>query len=186
MSTLGITGQRTYSPHVGPVQRDFGFRKTHAGVKWFKDQGFSRVISGMAQGVDQWAATAALLNQMELIAALPFEAEDQSRRWNEQDRETYRNLLVAAAHVWICPPQPHKLDGYAIRNQWIVEHADAMLVVTSGSRRGGTWDCIGRVANADKPGVLVHTTRKAVTTFTNGLELADALAVPRTQLAHAA
>ena len=182
MQTLGITGQRTYTHMVGPIQRDYGFTKTHAGVKWFHDQDFTRVISGMAQGVDQWAATAALLNGMQLVAALPFVAEDQSRQWNEHDRETYRNLLAVAHETWICPPQPKKLDGYGMRNQWIVDHADRMLVVTNGNRRGGTWDCIGRIAQAGKGGVLVHTSRKTVTQFASADELAAGLAVPVEQL----
>jgi hypothetical protein len=171
---LGITGQRPYSASVRPEERQYGMTKTHAGVDHYFGRGANTLITGMAQGPDQWAAMAALRNRMELVAALPFPAEHQARRWSDDAREQYVSLLACAARTWTAYPT-FEFAGYSLRNQYLVDHADVMLIVTNGRTQGGTWDCIMRVALANKPGAVVHTKRRRVTEFVTAEGLAAAL-----------
>lgn len=169
MPTLGVIGTRPYT--VKDRHNRYGFDKTHDGVRWFHEtHGMDRLISGLAMGVEQWAAAAAMRWRMTLVAALPFPAEHLSSGWDDQAREAYHSLL-ASAHEVQCMAASFSIAAYGERNQWLVDNADQMLIVSNGKRRGGTWDCIRRTIMADRPGVLVHTGRERVLPFANGQEL---------------
>lgn len=98
------------------------------------------VISGMALGVDQWAAEAALEAGMNLWSYVPF--EQQADRWRGGDVERWRELRSAASRevvlggkfgVWIL----HE------RNRLMIRDADLLIAVHRQERTsGGTWNAI--------------------------------------------
>jgi len=103
-------------------------------------------LSGMALGVDQWAAEAVLAARdagarCRLVAVLPFEG--QQDRWPRPDRERYLSILERAdlviPLVMGMPPRSpaHARRLLLARNRWMVKAARAVIAVWDGSP-GGT------------------------------------------------
>src|SRR6185369_8185560 len=53
-----------------------------------------KVISGMALGVDQWAANIAHKLGIPFVAAVPFEGQESA--WPQASQKTYRSLIKLA------------------------------------------------------------------------------------------
>jgi uncharacterized phage-like protein YoqJ len=97
-------------------------------------------ITGMAIGADQLFACAALhLNDGPVVAAVPFPGQEGN--WPPAAQEQYRDILnrCQVHYVSDAPYTPAKMQ---IRNQWMVDRADAVLAVWNGTEKGGTWNCI--------------------------------------------
>ena len=106
-----------------------------------------KVISGMAQGVDQIAAEVAMDLFFDVVAAVPFEG--QETLWPEPAQIKYWELLLKCVDVReICEP------GYAAwkmmkRNQWMVDNCDVLIAVWDGSS-GGTKNCVDYATSKEK------------------------------------
>ena len=105
--------------------------------------GYRTFISGMARGVDIWAAEIVLEERaihpdIHLICALPnpgFEA-----RWKRGWQEQYKTILSKADLVkTICPV--FSMAAYQKRNEWMVDHCALVLAVYNG-QPGGTANTI--------------------------------------------
>jgi len=98
-----------------------------------------KVISGMALGVDQWAANIAMKLNIPVLAAVPFEG--QEKKWPPKSQNIYHKLINKCSEVvYICPP------GYTnkkmqIRNMWMVDQCDILIGIHDGSE-GGTGNCL--------------------------------------------
>lgn len=104
------------------------------------ETGTTRFITGMALGVDTWAAEIAIeYPNVELIAAVPFEG--QERRWPEHSQKRYRSLLKKSAHVEVVSSEK-TLKAFFIRNEWMVDRSSLMLAVWNGAGRSGTASAI--------------------------------------------
>lgn len=139
----------------------------------------SRVLTGMALGVDQWMAELCLFNQVPITAAVPFEGFESV--WPPASQEKVRNLLTQAAKPpnnvrIICDPgyQAWKLQR---RNEWMVEHSDLLVAIFDGTS-GGTDNCI-RYARTRNKQVRIISPRREEATRT--LER-PALAPPETRV----
>lgn len=102
-------------------------------------EGLTIFITGMAQGVDLWAAEIVLALRREgqpvkLVCAVPFEGCEKS--WSPHWKETYRTVLREADLVHILCPGYTRFC-YALRNRWMVDHAARLIAVSNGSK-GGT------------------------------------------------
>ena len=112
-----------------------------------------KVISGMALGIDQWAAEIAIGLGIPVIAAIPF--IEQASAWPASSQAVYNDLLAKCSEiVYVNAP------GYAgwkmqTRNKWMVDRADVILAVWDGTS-GGTANCIDYATKQKKPIVNVH------------------------------
>lgn len=99
----------------------------------------TKVISGMALGVDQLACDVCLKLNIPIIAAVPFQG--QEKIWPEESKKYYHSLLERCCEVkYVSPP------GYAAwkmieRNKWMVDNSDTLIAVWNGSS-GGTKQCV--------------------------------------------
>jgi uncharacterized phage-like protein YoqJ len=99
-----------------------------------------KIITGMALGIDQWAANVAIKLNIPFLAAIPFEGQEKA--WPESSQKTYQKLLSKAAEkVIVCE------GGYAaykmqIRNEWMVNNSDILIAVYNGDTSGGTFNCV--------------------------------------------
>lgn len=102
------------------------------------ESGYSNFISGMAQGVDTWAAEEVVDlrengSDVRLIAALP--CPNQDKRWSSEARLRFRNILSKADEI-------HTIsDRYSpfcmgARNLWMVEQSSRLIAVFSGKQSG--------------------------------------------------
>ena len=102
------------------------------------DEGFNVFISGMARGVDIWAAEIVLRLRKEganvkLICASPYEGFE--RGWSAEWQRRYYVILAAADLVrFICPG--YSRACYQIRNEWKVDHSALVIAVFNGQPSG--------------------------------------------------
>ncbi len=100
--------------------------------------GLTVFITGMARGVDIWAAQIVLSLRDEgcpvkLMCACPYDGFEEG--WKREWQEQYKNILATADFVkYVC-------DGYSrscfqIRNEWMVNHAARVIAVFNGEKSG--------------------------------------------------
>lgn len=106
------------------------------------------VISGMALGVDQWAAQEAVDLGIPFVAALP--CDNPETPWPLPSQERYRALLAKAAEVVVVRPGPYHSWKMDRRNEWMVDNCDLLLAVWDGSR-GGTANCVAYARQVSRP-----------------------------------
>ena len=105
--------------------------------------GFQTFISGMARGVDLWAADIVLSLRDEgaairLICASPYQGFEV--RWSREWQERYRQVMERADLVrFIC--QEYSRDCFQRRNEWMVDHSAQVIAVYNG-QPGGTRNTI--------------------------------------------
>lgn len=118
------------------------------------NDGFVTFISGMARGVDIWAAEIVLARKavnpaIRLICALPH--PDFEKRWSASWQARYHAILQQADLVKIICPS-FSMASYQIRNEWMVDHSARLIAIYNGTA-GGTANTI---AYAEKTGIDVR------------------------------
>lgn len=86
-----------------------------------------KVITGMALGVDQDVAEICIELDIPFVAAIPFLG--QEKRWNERSQEHYRELLSQAEKVEVIHDGDYAVWKLLKRNEWMIDQANALLVV---------------------------------------------------------
>lgn len=101
-------------------------------------------ISGMALGVDQWAAEVCNELKIPWEAYLPY--YDQDSLWSPEQKKKYRELLLTAVAGRVISDKPtSKWDAASKlqkRNESMVDDCDILIAVWNGSEQGGTYNCI--------------------------------------------
>lgn len=102
--------------------------------------GYTDFFSGMAEGVDTWAALAVLALKKEnpalkLHCVLPWKG--QADKWSASARELYFSILTQADSV-VYVSQEYGKDCMLKRNRYLVDHAACLLAIYNGEWRGGT------------------------------------------------
>lgn len=119
-----------------------------AAIKKAIADGHNVFISGMAPGVDIWAAEIVLRLRdkgadTKLICAIPFEGFE--KRWPEWEGR-YNAIMEKADLVrFIC--KGNVRGSHQIRNEWMVDHSARVIAVFSGEKSGtkNTIDYANRV-----------------------------------------
>lgn len=102
------------------------------------DDGLNVFITGMARGVDIWAAQIVLKLRdngatIKLICACPYDGFEST--WSPNWQRQYNDILKSADYVkYVC-------DGYSRscfqrRNEWMVDHASRVIAVFNGEKSG--------------------------------------------------
>ncbi len=142
---LAITGHRPF-PKLGgykipnPIYTEVicGLQKMLIELKPDK------TLSGMALGVDQWAAGVCMSMNIPYNAIIPFIGQESI--WPSQAQLDYQALLNGAdkvKYLFSGKPTTKQQAGMLLqqRNEWMVDHCDAVLAVWDGTS-GGTANCI--------------------------------------------
>ena len=118
-------------------EQDIKFRLRIEIDKAVKD-GYTTFISGMARGVDIWAAELVLekkrMNKdIKLICAQPYEffSKDQGWQWNVK----YTKIAAQADEVVTVSYKSNK-GCYMLRNKWMVDHSSRLIAVFNGEPSG--------------------------------------------------
>lgn len=102
------------------------------------DSGIYVFITGMARGVDIWAAEIVLRfrnegQNVKLICASPYEGFE--RGWSHDWQQRYNAVLRSADLVrFICPG--YSRACFQIRNEWMVDHSALVIAVFNGQPSG--------------------------------------------------
>lgn len=102
--------------------------------------GVTEFCSGMALGVDQWAAEIVLeikksQPNLRLIAVRP--CETQADRWSAYQRERHYDTL-AQCDVVMTLQTKYTYSCISARNRYLVDHTKYLLAIYDGSSNGGT------------------------------------------------
>ena len=130
-----FTGHRPERLGMPETEVIFGLKEE---IRTAVADGFQTFISGMARGVDLWAAEIVLALRDEgaavrLICASPYRGFEScwSREWQEQ----YHQVMEQADLVrFICPG--YSQDCFQRRNQWMVNHSARVIAVYNGQPSG--------------------------------------------------
>lgn len=127
--------------------------------KTLKELGPTKAISGMALGVDQWAAMICVKLGIPFIAAVPFPGQES--KWPESSQHTYKLLLKKADDIVIVSDAPFKASKLQKRNEWMVDQLadpeDRLVAVFDGTD-GGTCNCVKYAEKHDKQIIRIDPT----------------------------
>lgn len=107
--------------------------------KTLKEVQPEKVISGMALGVDQWAANIAVKLNIPFVAAMPFVGQDSV--WPAASQKTYHALLKRASEQVIVCEGGYAPSKMQVRNEFMVNECDILIAVWDRSP-GGTANCV--------------------------------------------
>jgi uncharacterized phage-like protein YoqJ len=122
------------------------------------DFGVTQFLSGMALGVDMWAAEIVLAlrkigHPVKLTCVLP--CETQADKWREEYRERYFHILENADEVLYTNIKYTSICMYE-RNKYLVEHTDYLLAVYDGISKGGTAQTVRFAQKKGIPITIIH------------------------------
>ena len=149
------------------------------------ERGFTTFISGMAIGVDQWAAEIVidLKNEghdIELWAFLPFEGQPCAwptgrDRWTNILKEaslikcinldkniTFEEALELADNFDSNVQKWQVVKWLNLRNEALVNAADTVLGIWNGNPHGGTFNCLTYAQKQNKPIIVFDPVKDAV------------------------
>lgn len=98
-----------------------------------------KVISGMALGVDMWAAHVAYKLDIPFVAAIPFEGQEKA--WPVVSQKAYHLLLNKAVEKVIVCEGDYAPAKMQTRNEYMVNECDVLIAVWDGTP-GGTANCV--------------------------------------------
>jgi uncharacterized phage-like protein YoqJ len=120
-----------------------------------RDSGCTEVISGMALGVDQWAAEAAVRLGVPFEAAVPFAGQEKA--WPPESQRKYRELLSKATKTTVVYDGGYAGWKMQKRNEYMVDNCDALVAVWDGTD-GGTANCHSYALRVKKPVIRIDPT----------------------------
>lgn len=105
--------------------------------------GFLVFFSGMARGVDLWAAEIVLQEKknnknIQLVCVIPYEGFE--RRWSVNWQTLYHSVQNRADYVRFVGKR-YSPDIFQRRNEWMVDHSARLIAVYNGAP-GGTRNTI--------------------------------------------
>lgn len=120
------------------------------------NDGFVTFISGMARGVDIWAAEIVLRLRDEgcpirLICASPFDGFEKN--WSADWQKRYRRISATADDFRFISPA-YSRDCFQRRNEWMVDHSARVIAMFNGER-GGTKNTIDYAVHHGVPVVML-------------------------------
>ncbi len=130
-TSVAFTGHRTYDGRADGALRQIVAACHSRGARMF--------FSGMAVGFDMAAAEAvlacrAMLPGTRLVAVVPFEG--QQTRFSPVDKARFERIVAAADETVVLSAGYHR-GVYAVRNDFLVDHAGSLIAWFDGSP-GGT------------------------------------------------
>ena len=105
--------------------------------------GLNVFITGMARGVDVWAAQIVLMLRDEgcdvkLMCACPYDGFECG--WSQEWQLQYKEIVSAADFVkYVC--EGYSRSCFQVRNEWMVNHSSREIAVFNGES-GGTRNTI--------------------------------------------
>ena len=114
-------------------------------------KGYTEFISGMARGVDVWAAEIVLHfsrdsdRELHLYAAVPF--PEQNEQWYRWEKERYDEVLRLCSGVFVIENK-YTSDCMQKRNDFLMKYADSSMSVYDG-KSGGSNYTLGSAGKKD-------------------------------------
>lgn len=111
-------------------------------------------ISGMALGIDQWAAHICTKLNIPFIAAIPFVGQEAI--WPLESKRIYKILLTKAQSQYIVSEGGYSAQKLQIRNEYLADNCDILIAVYNGDKSGGTANCVKYAEQKEKKIYLIN------------------------------
>lgn len=113
-------------------------------VDHIENKDVSIFITGMALGIDMWAARIVLAlkskyPQLQLVAAVP--CKNQPIKWVKSSQEEWQMIIDRCDHVHFVSEEEYTNWCMQVRNEWMVDNSDYIIAVHDGTK-GGTYNCV--------------------------------------------
>ena len=120
------------------------------------DAGYRIFISGMARGIDLWAAHIVLVlrsfnPEIRLVAAIPFDGF--IGKWNQEDSDFYHSIQSQADTSCIVT-QLRAARSFQLRNVWMVDRSSRLIACWDGEP-GGTANTIQYAKRMNKTIIMI-------------------------------
>ncbi|MCR4719719.1 MAG: DUF1273 domain-containing protein [Firmicutes bacterium] len=130
-----FTGHRPEKLNVPEAEVKAGLKKE---ILQAVNDGMYVFITGMARGVDIWAAQIVLElreknSEIKLMCAIPH--PDFEKRWSADWQEQYNFILQNADHS-VMVSKAYSRSCYQVRNEWMVNHSNRVIAVFNGEKSG--------------------------------------------------
>ena len=101
-------------------------------------EGYTRFLSGVARGIDLWAARTVLELKkknpgIELVCVKPV--SNQGENFPEEDKKLYEAVISEADRV-ICTSESYSRNCYTVRNHYMVDNASKLIAFVNSYRSG--------------------------------------------------
>ena len=121
-------------------------------------KGYTNFISGMALGVDLWAAEAVLelkekYPEIELYCAIPYKG--QSITWEQNYRDRYMTCIHKCKKYVVISPFYAK-DCFFKRNMYMVDNSSLVIAVSDNPPTGGTAHTINYARKNNKEIIMIE------------------------------
>lgn len=109
-------------------------------------------ITGMALGIDMWAARIILklkqtYPQLKLVAAVP--CKNHPARWNQQSKDEWQAIVDRCDIVHYVSDEAYTAWCMQKRNEWIVDNSKYVIAVWDNTK-GGTGNCVNYAIKKNK------------------------------------
>jgi len=154
MKTACFTGHRPNKLNgYNPADNKELLWKLHeAIVDHIENKGVSVFITGMALGIDTWAAKIVLklkekYPDIHLVAAVPCKAQDS--KWIDSAKKEYNKILDKCDDVYYVSNEPYTMSCMQDRNEYMVDNSEYIIAVWDGTN-GGTGNCVKYAKKKEK------------------------------------
>lgn len=130
-------------------------------------RGVTQFYTGLAEGVDTWAAQIVLALReknpaLSVHCAVP--CRTQADGWEPSAQELYRQILEQADSVKYLSKDYY--DGCMLdRNRYLVEHSNVLLAVYNGSWRSGTAMTVRYAKKLGREVIVINPKTRGITYF---------------------
>ena len=161
-NTCCFTGKRPQSFSFGYNELDKGCielkERLESEIEKAINKGYKNFISGMALGVDLWAAEIVLklkdkYPDIELYCAIPYKT--QSIAWSKEYRERYMTCIHRCKKYEIISPF-YIRDCFFKRNMYMVDRSSLVIGVSDSPPTGGTAHTINYAKRNNRDIVLIE------------------------------
>jgi uncharacterized phage-like protein YoqJ len=115
-------------------------------IDHIENKGIDTFISGMALGIDLWAARIVIklreekkYSHIKLVGAIP--CLNQSDKWPKNSQDEWLKVFEACNETHYVTNKKYSHDCMQLRNEWMVDHASRGISVFTGAS-GGTMNCL--------------------------------------------
>jgi uncharacterized phage-like protein YoqJ len=109
--------------------------------KFLEQERPTKVISGMARGVDMYAYDHAIDLGIPAIAAVPWVGHGS--KWPKVHQDEYMATLERAHEVHVvCDVDDYRPWVYQKRDEWMVDNCEMLVAVWNGEKGSGTYNTI--------------------------------------------
>lgn len=121
-------------------------------VEHIEENDIDTFITGMALGIDMWAAMIVLrlrerYPHIKLVAAVP--CKNHSGKWPQQSKDEWQDIINRCDHVHYVTNEEYTAWCMQKRNAWMVDNSNFVIAVWDGTK-GGTGNCVNYAQKVNK------------------------------------